>query len=227
MTKKIKQTIISFLMILHFISTNSLAQIEKNILSSKTLYGREYYPINAGVSLVYNTNLGLAYSAIDSLENSFKLSYTLPGIVYVQFLEVTDSIVLVTKAESKILLWQNEYYYPTAIPRLKMPFREGQKWNWTGIEIHDGDSILTIVEVEILEREYVSTPAGNFHCIPISTNIISADGTEKKSIEWLAKGIGLVKAQIKMKGTGIPFLIQKFFGLDELNFELKEIRRTN
>jgi hypothetical protein len=219
-----KQIIISLLVILYFPSTDSLAQIEKNLLNNKTLYGKEYYPINAGLKLVYNTNLGEGYCIIDSLENGFKLSYTLPGIVYAQYLELKDNVVLVTKAENKILLWQNEYFYPSPIPRLIMPFTVEQKWSWSGIEIYKNDSISTIVEVEILEQEYISTPAGNFYCIPVSTNIISADGTEKRSIEWLAKNIGLVKANIKMKGTGIPFLIQKLFGLDEINFELKEIR---
>ena len=61
---------------------------------------------------------------------------------------------------------------------------------------------VSVINRKVEGKETIETPAGKFECLKISADVItkSAVNSENKTIQWLAKGVGMVKSENQNKG---------------------------
>ena len=71
--------------------------------------------------------------------------------------------------------------------------------------------------------EKIMVPAGEFHCLKVTFTSVSDDGTTSSSTQWLARGVGIVKADIAVDAGGLTGFIIALLGFDTYQLELTEM----
>ena len=100
----------------------------------------------------------------------------------------------------------------------------GQTWKWEGIEYIDEENADSIVITgELLGVENLSTPAGDFECIKIQTDIHKKSGAHTLFYELRTPEIGLVKLEAYLDTKGFIGTIIDLLGYDTMYFNLIKV----
>jgi hypothetical protein len=188
-------------------------------------YGKEYFPLVAADGMRYESNLGDLEVTLRKYGPQCVHRMRNDDFTYEQrYLESDDGYYL-TKTYNKIDLLvtsaESEVTYDRPVHRVKLPISAGETWTWNGTDYCDGEaSRLTLVGKAIGE-ETVVVPAGTFTALRIRVTLDSENGSDTVVDEWYAPGVGLVKARVKMDGSGVVGTAQSVLGLDSFEYRLK------
>ena len=190
-----------------------------------TFGSSDYYPLSDKQRFIYDSNLGETEAEINLVDSAFVLDYESSGISYKQtLLKRTDGIYLI-KTENKALFFGKSITYEKPVLLLPFPFAVGQTWTWQGNQFIGDDTVAIILTGKIIGQETLQTKAGKFNCAVVNTVLSEKDGKSNSVTEWFAPSVGIVKAHAQMQGSGIGWLIQKLMGLNEVTFQLAEIKK--
>jgi hypothetical protein len=76
----------------------------------------------------------------------------------------------------------------------------------------------------LIKKEKINTKIGSFDTIKLTTTVKTDYGSENVITEWYAENIGLVKAEIEVKGGGFTGFLRDLLGYDLLTFEISDIK---
>jgi hypothetical protein len=189
-----------------------------------------YFPINTGLTLVYQTSFG------ESLTNYFQNGeFTISSsqadkFKYKQTMIIKDDGVYVKETYQffKIFLFikkEATFTYNKPLLRFPLPLSPGVKWKWEGIEYSDGEPTNVKVTGKAFNKEFITTKAGKFEAIKLESLVEGSANSKNRVTEWFAKGIGLIKAKIIIEGGGVMGTLRDILGYGTIEFELKEIRK--
>ena len=116
---------------------------------------------------------------------------------------------------------KSEFKYDPPYIMYQFPLIQKNKWSWYGNKIAGIDTIKSRYTAEVCGQETVSVTAGAFNCIKIKMTNEDEKGNYEEFYQWLAPGIGVVRGEGVMKGTGLIGLITKITG-GEIKYELEK-----
>lgn len=190
------------------------------------VFGFEYFPLRNATSFLFESNIGVTKAVVYNEGNEMVFAYDAGNISYKQNLIRQANGIYLTKVQSKAYFFGSCVTYNKPVLRLPLPIKLYDTWTWEGYEIVDGDSSKITLKGKALGVEIIKTKAGEFRCLKVLINIISAKGSTNSEIEWLAPDIGIVRVKAKIEGGGISGMLQKLLGLDEIKFSINQITKN-
>ena len=186
------------------------------------------FPADKNVKLVYESTFGETASTFEKEKNSVISRNTGDKFKYIQELKINEQGVFVLQTYQYIKLFlfitkEKTFTYNKPLLRLPFPVKEGNSWEWKGVEFSDGDSCNVTVNGIVLGKEQITTPSGNFDAYKVETVISSSSGSNNTVTEWYAENVGLVKARIKIDGGGLMGIVSSVLGYSNIEFDLNEI----
>jgi hypothetical protein len=193
--------------------------------------GSNFFPTNRNISLIYNSSFGHTISKFYNTDDFLISGNEGDRFKYIQKIFITETGVYVNEVYQyfKVMIFISKeklFTYNKPVLRLPLPLVSGKSWDWEGEEYSDGDTSVIKLSGRVLDKELVSTPAGNFESIKVETKISSSSGSENNIVEWYVENIGIVKAIISINGGGLMGMIRKVMGYAKIEFELKEIKNN-
>lgn len=198
---------------------------EKIVLNSDS-----YFPVNNGITLVYESSFGEAITKYYQ-DNEFTVSLSqADDFKYKQTLMIKDDGIYVKETYQflKIFLFINKeetFTYGKPLLRFPLPLLPGDKWEWEGDEFSDGETNKVKVMGKALNKEFVITKAGRYEAIKLESVVEGSSESKNRVTEWYVEGIGLIKAKIIIEGGGVMGVLRDLLGYGIIEFELKEIRK--
>ncbi len=186
--------------------------------------GLESFPLQDGLRWKYDSNLGEVVSWVELTGKRCTLISRAPHLKIKQYLFLSERGILMVGGESKIYFITTRRIYRPPLLRFPIPLAAGQSWSWRGKEVVDGKPMDCKMDGVMEERESIRVPAGEFHCRKVKVTTVSDDGTSS-STQWLAPGVGVVKAEIAIDAGGLTGFLMRLLGLDEFRLELKKMIR--
>jgi len=225
--------LISILMLLIF---TGLSDGESNkklnpdlIVNPDMEYGAEYFATDKELVLYYDSNFGEAKSFVKDDGETLTLDMRSDDFIFIQDVIVKNDSVYLTRIEEEVdvFLFISAgiiVTYNTPALRIPFPMTTGQTWKWEGIEYIDEENADSIVITgELLGVENLSTPAGDFECIKIQTDIHKKSGAHTLFYEWRTPEIGLVKLEAYLDTKGFIGTIIDLLGYDTMYFNLIKV----
>ncbi|MBN2572416.1 MAG: DUF3108 domain-containing protein [Ignavibacteriales bacterium] len=203
--------------------------IAQSNLKDEKIFGTEYFPLNKNLQYKFESNFGSTTGKFKQSGKHFTINYlTEDGTLKYTFFKDSTGIYL-TKTETDIDVFlgigsSSSITYDRPVLRIPFPLTIGQTWKWDGYEIEDDDRRKIKVEGKVLGEETVNTSVGKFDCLKIRIKFTSEEGANNTITEWLAPNIGAVKIFAKLESTGIAGFFQDLLGLDEVYFNLTEVK---
>jgi hypothetical protein len=185
-----------------------------------------HFPLAAGMRWTYESNLGEVSSWVEASGDECRVLATSSTLDTEQRLRLSAEGVYLLSAKSKVCFFGTERVYEPPLLRLPLPLAVGKTWNWSGKETADGDEITTSVTGTVEAEEKVSVPAGEYSCLRVKVDTSCSDGTTASSTQWLAPGIGIVKADIAVDAVGFSGFLISLIGMDRFTLELKEMKKN-
>lgn len=224
--KRVFLVIITFAISLGaFNDDNKSSNIKNNLDSEVRFFGHEYFPLSKNSTYIYDSNLGNTIAKTKPAGKGIQLDYKSGKISYKQNLYSDSTGIYLTQVENKAFFWSNKVTYSKPVLRIPFPLKIGETWSWEGYEFHDnGDKNRMMLKGKAHSIDTIETANGKYRCLKITIQIKSESGSSSTLTEWLAPEIGIVKVHAKMQGKGIASLVQKFMGLQEVNFTLAELK---
>jgi hypothetical protein len=184
----------------------------------------EYFPLGDGFAWRYNSNLGEVKSSVAVEGDRVTVDSRSRRLDIVQVYLISPEGVLLTSARSDAFLFSSRRTYHPFLLRFPAAVKIGQTWEWEGKEVVDRKTIIkSRVEGIIKGREKVTVPAGDFDCLKVTVKTVSSDGTVSTSTQWLASGVGIVKAEVDIAAGGLSGFIISLLGFDTYFLELEEM----
>jgi hypothetical protein len=184
----------------------------------------EHFPLGDGLAWRYNSNLGEVKSTVAVEGDRVTVNSRSRRLDIVQVYLISPEGVLLTSARSDALLFSSRRTYHPFLLRFPAAVTIGQTWEWQGKEVVDRRTIVESRVKGIVEgREKVTVPAGEFDCLKVTVETVSNDGTVSSSTQWLASGVGIVKAEVEIDAGGISGFIISLLGFDTYFLELEEM----
>ena len=185
---------------------------------------REHFPLGDGLVWRYASNLGEVNSRVIVEGDRVTVDTRSPRLDIIQNYRLAPEGILLASVESETFLYSSRRTYHPFLLRFPAEVEVGRTWEWEGKEVVDRKSIVTSrVEGTIEGRETVRVPAGQFDCLKVRVTTASDDGTFSSSIQWLASGVGIVRAEIGIEAGGLSGLIISLLGFDTYSLELLEM----
>ncbi|MEW6652420.1 MAG: hypothetical protein AB1394_03020 [Bacteroidota bacterium] len=197
--------------------------------SAKRIYSKELFPLSDSKIYIYETSFGDAAIKASLVNGLIETKSEAENFKYYQKLEMRDNGLFIHQTYQwvKLLLVvkkENHVTYKRPLLRYAFPLFVGKEWYDETIEYINNDSNKVFIKGKVLSEENVQTDAGRFSTIKIETVVDSYGGSKNIVTEWIAPNIGLVKAQIEIKGGGIMGFARDILGYGTIEFLLKEIR---
>lgn len=185
---------------------------------------REHFPLGEGLAWRYDSNLGEVRSSVAVAGDRVTVDSRSPRLDIVQEYLISPEGLFLTSARSKAFLYSSRRTYHPFLLRFPAAVRIGQSWKWEGKEVVDRKNIIeSRVEGMVEGRETVTVPAGEFDCLKVNVKTVSSDGTVSTSTQWLASGVGIVKAEVGIDAGGFTGFIISLLGFDRYFLELAEM----
>ncbi|MCW8810098.1 MAG: hypothetical protein OQK52_10520 [Ignavibacteriaceae bacterium] len=192
--------------------------------------GLEYFSVDPSQKLIYDSNFGEALSIIEKKGNDYILDMRNDDFFFIQTVQVINDTVYITKLDENVDVFLFisagvEVSYERPSIRFPFPLTVNDSWQWTGVELIDGENPDTInISGKVLGNEIVSTEAGDFDCVKFQIDINKKkSGPHTKFYEWRTPEIGLVKLEAYIDSKGFIGTIMDLLGYDEMNFILKKV----
>ncbi len=183
----------------------------------------DHFPLIDGLTWKYNSNLGEVTSQVIVKDDQITIISESSPLDIKQYLRLMPEGLFLTEAESDTFLFSTHRTYHPFLLRFPLRVTVGQSWKWEGKEVVDGDIIESKVEGIIVGWDKITVPAGEFLCLKVAVTTTSNDGTTSSSIQWLASGVGIVKADIAIDAGGLSGFIIDLLGYDTYHLALIEM----
>ncbi len=183
----------------------------------------DHFPLRNGLCWKYRSNLGETIARVTKEGKKYILVSQAPHVRLEQHLALTEDGVVLLRGKSKVYFFSDRRTYQPPLVRLPLPPRVGRTWFWEGTESVDDEELHSRVDGKIVGEEKVEVPAGKFDCLKVEIETTSNDGTSTSSTQWLAPGVGVVKAFIEVDPGGLTGVLIWILGLDTFTLELKEM----
>lgn len=195
----------------------------------KTEYGSEYFPFNEKMELIFNSNLGETTKRFRIVKDSLKIFNLADKFQYIQTFAKMENGIYLLRTEQKVdvlFLFSSHVNITYSAPALQLPnpLIVGNKWEWKGLQVKNGDTTSIVIKGKVLSEEEIIVPAGKFKTLKIEMFIKDSGGELSTVQQWLAPNIGIVKLHATIEGKGIIQFAMSMLGYDEINYELKEIK---
>ena len=165
----------------------------------ETITIEEYYPIEENVRYVYEGK-GNEYASYDVYidyvtEHKVQQRINNGGTSLARIMEIKDGKLINTYSRGETYYRENLLKTENGEEEVLLmePLKEGTTW-----KLNDS-SVRTITNLSA----DISTPSGNYKAIEVST-----EGPHGKTLEYYAKGIGLVKTLFNSEGIGGQFFFK-------------------
>lgn len=192
--------------------------------AEETISLREHFPLGEGLAWRYNSNLGEVRSSVTVAGERVTVDSRSRRLDIVQEYRVSPEGLFLAAARSDAFLFSSRRTYHPFLLRFPAEVRIGQTWEWEGKEVVDRRTIIeSRVEGRVEGREPVAVPAGEFDCLRVTVKTFSSDGTVSTSTQWLASGVGIVKAEVGIDPGGFTGFIISLLGFDRYYLELVEM----
>lgn len=187
----------------------------------------DHFPLVDGIKWKYDSNLGEVTSWVTASGDLYTVTSISSPVDSRQTLRLSPEGLLMIEAEVDTWLYSNRRIYLPPLLRFPLSVKVGQEWSWEGKELVDDDTIHSFVNGKIIGWESVTVPAGTYRCLKVYVSTISDDGTFSSSTQWLAPGIGIVKADITVDAGGFSGFIIGILGFDTYNLKLTGFVKSN
>lgn len=212
---------------------NNLSDDSTNALTSEPqqeIYNIFEYQPTEDIKLIYDSDFGETTSRIEITDEGYLDINENDDFSYIQKMRSDDNGIYLLKADQEIDLFlfiskEMKTEYPS--PPLQLPKRifVGQEWVWEGIKVENEDSITVRTVAKVIGEESITVPAGTFDALRIQFDITTSEGEHSVINQWIAKNVGRVKMHVIMDGGGFIGTILSLLGYDDIEFNLKEIKR--
>ncbi len=196
--------------------------------SLTTVFGKEYFPFNEKIELVFDSNMGETIKNIKVFDEYYEAINVSDKFTYSQkLLEKSDGIYLIQTIQNiDIFLYSADLNitYSEPIKQFPLPLQIGDTWNWSGYQIKNGDTTSISLSGSAIAEETIELQAGKFKTLKIKLFFEEVDGERTTLYQWHAPGLGIVKMKGVIEGSGIIQVAMALLGYDEIDSELIEIR---
>lgn len=209
-------------LLLLFISNVCFASESTNTITVKMQ--EDYFPITVGSRWKYDTNNGEMSVRIEKQENKdYVVSISdVSAATSKEYFYSTGTEIMSTKRELFVFFLSDIYKYTPHFPRVKYPLVKGEKWIWEGKKQRgDNDFKTASITISVLGPEKISVTAGTFECIKLRMVGSDEEGAKEDFYQWLAPGVGMVKGEGVIAGTGVLGFLANLFGGGKISMELK------
>ena len=193
------------------------------VSEEEEIYLLDHFPLTDGLRWKYRSNLGEVTSWVVVNGDQITIISESSPLEIKQYLRLMPEGLFLTESESDTFLFSTHRTYHPFLLRFPLRVSVGQHWKWEGKEVVDGDIIESKVEGRIVGWEEIIVPAGKFWCLNVHVKTVSDDGTTSSSTQWLASGVGIVKADIAIDAGGLTGFIITLLGYDTYHLELEEM----
>jgi len=180
------------------------------------------FPLVDGLKWKYDSNLGEVTSWATVTGNQYTVTSESSPLDIKQVFRLTPEGLILIEAEMDTWLTSDHRTYLPSLLRFPLKVSIGEEWIWKGKELVDDDVINSVVTGKIVGWENITVPLGTYRCLNVHISTISDDGTTTSSTQWLAPGVGIVKADIAVDAGGFSGFVISLLGFDAYNLELTE-----
>ncbi len=209
-----------------FLSVSLLAQVDSEIIKNSKIGGDN--PFDEKTVMIFKSNIGETIRTIESFDSLLKVTNKSDKFTYTQTFQTRKNGVYLVRTEQHITTFfyskEVDITYSEPILQIPKPLKAGDKWNWSGYQIKNGDTTEISILGKAIENETLELPAGKFRTLKIRLFFQEQDGEETELYQWLDSKLGCVKTKAIINGTGIMAFAMSLVGYDEIDSELKEIR---
>ena len=182
-----------------------------------------HFPLVDGLKWRYESNMGEVTSWVTLADDQYTVTSESSPLDIKQVFRLTPEGLILVEAEMDTWLTSDRRTYLPSLLRFPLTVTVGEEWIWEGKELVDDDIINSVVKGKIVGWEVITVPAGTYRCLNVLITTTSDDGTTTSSTQWLAPGVGIVKADIAVDAGGFSGFIITILGFDTYNLELAEI----
>ncbi len=183
----------------------------------------DHFPLVDGLKWRYESNMGEVTSWVTVTDDQYTVTSESSPLDIKQVFRLTPEGLILIEAEMDTWLTSDRRTYLPCLLRFPLEVKIGQEWIWEGQELVDDDIINSVVKGKIVGWETITVPAGTYRCLNVLITTTSDDGTTTSSTQWLAPGVGIVKADIAVDAGGFSGFVITILGFDTYNLELAEI----
>ena len=180
------------------------------------------FPLVDGLKWKYDSNLGEVTSWATVTGNQYTVTSESSPLDIKQVFRLTPEGLILIEAEMDTWLTSDHRTYLPSLLRFPLKVSIGEEWIWKGKELVDDDVINSVVTGKIVGWENITVPLGTYRCLNVHISTTSDDGTTTSSTQWLAPGVGIVKADIAVDAGGFSGFVISLLGFDAYNLELTE-----
>jgi len=183
----------------------------------------DHFPLVDGLKWKYESNLGEVVSWVTVTGNQYTVTSESSPLDIKQVFRLTPEGLILIEAEMDTWLTSDRRTYLPSLLRFPLTVTIGGEWIWEGRELVDDDIINSVVKGKIIGWDNITVPAGTYRCLEVLITTTSDDGTTTSSTQWLAPGVGIVKAKIAVDAGGFSGFVIALLGFDTYSLELQEI----
>ena len=183
----------------------------------------DHFPLVDGLKWRYESNMGEVTSWVTVTGDQYTVTSESSPLDIKQVFRLTPEGLILIEAEMDTWLTSDRRTYLPSLLRFPLTVTVGEEWIWEGKELVDDDIINSVVKGKIVGWESITVPAGTYRCLNVLITTTSDDGTTTSSTQWLAPGVGIVRADIAVDAGGFSGFIITILGFDTYNLELAEI----
>lgn len=200
------------------------------LLAKDNLFERKnYFPINTKIDLVYDSSFGEVTNSIRMINDTIQIVNEAEDFFYAQKMLIKNDSVYVVETHQKfsVLLFinrENKISYQNPLLRIPFPLLANNDWESTTKQFTGKYNSQVTMSGNFVSEEKLKTKIGLFDTIKIITTVKTSYGSENVITEWYAKDIGLVKAEIQVKGGGFTGFLRDLLGYDLITFDISNIK---
>lgn len=192
--------------------------------------GKEYYPIDPNMKIVYESTFGETTCSTVSDGDEFIQEFKSDDFDMIQRLSFINNSYSVIDLQQEIdvflfITYSVDVNYSNPAQMIALPLEKGEMWEWAGIEYINENPDTLLITAEYVGEETIVTPAGEFECKKVNYVIKKSSGKITKYYEWRVPEVGLVKLEADLDPRGFAGTIQSLLGYDEIYFSLKSYER--
>jgi|GEM_PF-1097939 len=183
----------------------------------------DHFPLVDGLKWKYDSNMGEVISWVTVTGNQYTVTSESSPLDIKQVFRLTSAGLILVEAEMDTWLTSDRRTYLPSLLRFPLSVTVGEEWLWEGKELVDDDIINSVVKGKIIGWDSITVAAGTYRCLEVLITTTSDDGTTTSSTQWLASGVGIVKAEIAVDAGGFSGFVIALLGFDTYSLELSEI----
>ncbi len=189
----------------------------------------KYFPINPKIDLIFESSFGEVTNSISVRNDTIHIVNQAEDFYYAQKMLLKNDSVMVIETHQKfsvllVINRENIIFYKEPLLRIPFPLLANASWESSTTQYNAKYQSKVSMHGNMLAEETITTKLGDFKTIKLTTSVKTSYGSENIITEWYAENIGLVKAEIQVKGGGFTGFLRDLLGYDLITFEISDIK---